>query len=62
MSQDRGVTTTSQGSRSMTNTLIWNRLGKSEDFSFIISNSSDLITPDANSNDVTLYDMILDVE
>ena len=61
-STDRGTTNINMGSRSMADLLEWNRLGKSEDFAFIISNSPDFATPDANSNDVTLYDMVLDIE
>ena len=55
MSTDRGTTFSVLETKSMSNTLVWDRLGQSEDFLFIVANGSTLTSPDANSNDVTLY-------
>lgn len=55
-SNDRMTTMTSMGSRSLSDVPRWPRLGQGDDYAFIISNSPDLITADANSNDMTLYD------
>jgi hypothetical protein len=50
------------GARSMADTPSWNRLGTAEDYTFIIGNTTDLVNPSSNSNDLTIYDSWVVVE
>ena len=62
VSTDRGATFDVLNSNSMSDLLVWRRLGQAEDYLFVIANGSTLLTPDSSSNDVTIYDAWVVVE
>jgi hypothetical protein len=59
---DRESSFAALGERDMDGYSTWNRLGSKRDFTFIIANSADLVTPYSSSSDLTVYDLTIEVE